>query len=207
MEKENYFKRYMRDRGLSQTAFAAPLGWDRSRISTYVSGRHEPTLPTLHQIKQVYPDFDYFGENSTLPATGDPDMVEEKSVPYYDIEATAGDIGLFRDNLEKPSEHIRIPAFNDCDFAVPVYGHSMKPIISNGDIILCKTINDQSFFNFGEIYLIITNEQRMVKFIKRTKKGQCVLLNSQNEDYDDITLPVEKIIKLYMVKGIIKRNQ
>src|SRR4051812_13710834 len=49
------------------------------------------------------------------------------SVPYYDIDVAASNIEMFDDNKELPTLSISIPGFEDCSFAVPVWGDSMYP--------------------------------------------------------------------------------
>lgn len=194
--KTNNFAEQLRkllyEKGMSQTDFADVMGWNKSKISRYMSGTNYPNDSTIMVIKKKFPSF---GE-------GDPDLV-----PYYNVDITAGGIDLFSDNLETPDDYVRAPGFQDCDFALPVYGHSMKPIITNGDKVICKQIKDFDFFNYGETYVVITDEQRLVKFLRKNTQKGFVTLASHNKDYDDIDMPIGKIRNLYLVKGILKRNQ
>ena len=128
-------------------------------------------------------------------------------IPYYNVEATAGKLNVFNDNNETPDYLISIPAFSDCDFAVNVAGHSMYPKFNNGDIIICKKINNLNIIPFGETFLVVTNEQRLVKYIKPGKSDEYISLESENEKFDPFEILKSDIIQLYLIKGKIERNQ
>ncbi|WP_051590653.1 S24 family peptidase [Flavobacterium daejeonense] len=103
-----------------------------------------------------------------------------------------------------PGDYIHVPVSVDCDIAFPTFGHSMYPEISNGDKVGYKFIKDWSFFNYGMKYLIVTEEQRMVKYLKRSTIEGNVLLTSRNEDYEDIEMPVSSIRSILQVRYICK---
>lgn len=198
---------------LSKKEFADRANLNYSQLSKYLTGVSTPSAKVLSRIHDAFPDFNYFGDPGNDIA-GDPNTpyitpspnTKGHKVPFYDIDVSAGSIAFFSDNLEEPDYYINMPDFSDCDFIVPVYGYSMKPIINNGDKIACKEIQERSFFNYGEVYLVVTDEQRMVKRLRKAKEEGYITLSSHNEDYDDIEIPVNKILKLFIVKGIIKRN-
>lgn len=130
-----------------------------------------------------------------------------KKIPFYDINVSAGDI-VFMDNGmlkgQTPDDYLHIPINVDADIAFPTFGHSMYPEISNGDRVAYKFIKDWSFFNYGMKYLIVTDEQRMVKYLKRSTIVENVLLTSRNEDYEDIEMPVNSIRSILQVRYICK---
>ena len=128
-------------------------------------------------------------------------------IPYYDIDATAGDVSVFETPHEVVDRHFIIPNFNDCDFAINVSGHSMYPKINNGDIIMCKRLNDMEVVPLGEIYLIITDEQRLIKYIRKGETADHYLLVSENPKFDPFEIHRGKIRQLYLVKGRLEKNQ
>jgi len=130
-----------------------------------------------------------------------------KPVPYYNINVSAGSVNFLDNGLiegQKPDDYLFIPSNIDADIALPTFGHSMYPEISNGDRVAYKFIKDWSFFNYGMKYMIVTDEQRMVKYIKRSKTEGHILLTSRNEDYEDIEMPVESIRAILQVRYICK---
>lgn len=137
-------------------------------------------------------------------------------IPYYDVDVSASQVEMFNDKKEIPNLHYNIPGFEDCDFAVPVFGHSMYPTYENGTVIMCKKINDKTLIIFGEAYLIVTKDYRMVKRLQRSELVGYVVACSDNEEernakgqrkYEPVDVPVDKILHLYLIKGVIKRNQ
>lgn len=130
-----------------------------------------------------------------------------KRIPYYDVDFSAGKVAVFNDHSEEPAYYIDINPFNDCDFAVRIFGDSMYPMFQNGDTVICKAVNDISVIIFGEAYLIITDEHRMLKYIRKGTSDDNIMVVSENKElYDPFTLPIKKIRKLFIVKGVIKRK-
>jgi len=139
----------------------------------------------------------------------------EEGTPIYEISASASQMEHINQMPEVPAFTVKIPGYEDCNFGMYVYGHSMYPTIENGSLILCRKVNDKSVIMYGEIYLIRTADYLMVKRIQKNGKSSNVLCTSDNfekrsEDFrrfEPFELPVDKIIDLYLVKGIIKKTQ
>lgn len=138
-----------------------------------------------------------------------------KPVPYFELDVSAGNIEMFSDTPELPALSITIPGFDDCDMALPIYGDSMYPTFASGMIVMCKRIRDKSIIQYGETYLVITSEQRMVKRLQKGDRRESVLAVSDNESvnaeglrkYESFEIPRDKIKHLYIVKGSIRRSQ
>ncbi len=129
-----------------------------------------------------------------------------KGVAYYDFEASGGPVEMFNDSPEVPSQYIIVPGMEDCNIALNVWGDSMYPHFTAGDIAVCRKVNDKSLILFGEIYLVVTAEFRTVKYVQRHSDPQYVILRSSNKQYDDVEVHKNQIINLYMVKGKIQRK-
>lgn len=54
------------------------------------------------------------------------------------------------------------------------------------------------------MYLIITAEQRMVKYLKKHEKEGYVLLESRNKDFEPIDMPISSIRAILQVRYIGK---
>lgn len=145
--------------------------------------------------------------------TADYFQTAEKAIPYYDVDVSAGRITLFDDNKEIPKSYVSFPAFDDCDFAINIWGDSMYPKYRNGDVIICKEIHDwKSFVQYGECYLIVTHSkhgdsQRFVKFVRKSERKEHFKMVSENQKHDAFDVPVTEIRKMYIVKGKLERNQ
>jgi phage repressor protein C with HTH and peptisase S24 domain len=48
-------------------------------------------------------------------------------------------------------------------FLIRVSGSSMQPKYSNGDILACRPITDLTFFQWGKVYVLDTDQGSVVK--------------------------------------------
>lgn len=129
---------------------------------------------------------------------------QNKTLSIYDFDVQSGDISLVEDVSRDPQSTISFLGAEDCDFAVKVHGDSMTGKISNGGVIAVKELFDKDIIPYGHIFLIFTSDLRMVRYIKKSKKGDdYVKLSSNNNQFEDFEIKREKIIRLFMVKKIL----
>jgi len=131
-----------------------------------------------------------------------------KPVPYYDIDATAGNVSIFNeDKTEYIKQYISVPAFADCDMFINISGNSMYPKYCSGELIAIKKIEDREVISFGEAYLIVTKEQRLLKYIHKGKDKDHWVLKSENTTFDEFDINhTKKVLHVYIVKGKITKN-
>jgi hypothetical protein len=144
------------------------------------------------------------GENSeNNDSLAETTKQQSKTLAIYDLDCETGDISLVHD-AKTPSGTISFLGAEDCDFAVKVHGDSMTGKISNGAVVAVKELFDKDIIPFGHIFLIFTSDLRMVRYIKKSKKGDdYVKLSSNNNQFEDFEIKREKIIRLFMVKKIL----
>lgn len=123
--------------------------------------------------------------------------------PIYDIDVTCGnEIRDFRD--EDIIGYINIPSIRKDSKIVFATGDSMFPKITDGDRIVIREIESWDYFNYGQMYLILTPEYRMLKYIRKHPKSKdMIVLKSENSNYDDIELKMSEIVKLFIVENIL----
>ncbi len=133
---------------------------------------------------------------------------KQYGIPYYgDINAFGGNMNVFNgEHPELVTDIINIPSFNDCDCYINVSGESMYPIYSSGDIIALKRIQDKEVIQYGEAYVLITKENRMLKYIRKGKDERHWRLVSENKEHDAFEIDKNKVLTLFLVKGKIKKN-
>lgn len=130
-----------------------------------------------------------------------------KLIPYYDIDAIAGNVKIFNEEKsEYVTQRLSIPAFSDCDMFISISGNSMYPKYCSGEMVALKKITDREVVAFGEAYIIVTKEQRLLKFVKKGKDKDHWLLVSENKDFEPFEIKTSKILHLYIVKGKITKN-
>jgi phage repressor protein C with HTH and peptisase S24 domain len=127
------------------------------------------------------------------------------ATPYYNIDVFATHATSFADEKEHITGYITLPGLPACDCAIPVYGNSMEPLINNGDVILCTELKDKTQIHYGTVYLVITDELRVVKYIKKSKVKNHIELWSLNRHHQPFSIETKKLITLYSVKAIVKK--
>lgn len=137
----------------------------------------------------------------------------EESVPFFDVEltqiqATLPDI--FSEST--PEYYVNYRPFNDCTAYLPMYGDSMYPRFVNGEIIAIKEVANRHVILWGEAYLVVTDERAnsmvTVKLLYPHEDTDRIILRASNPAYGgDTVIHKTSIIRLYIIKGKITRNQ
>ena|SRR5690606_1226504 len=209
-----YLKKAREKFNITQEELAKMIGVSRKTINIYENSNDIP-LSKQKLFDSIFNDMsnkmlqnDSISKNDNLKTAHiGMSSTHFKAIPFYNINVSAGDVVFLDDGMlenREPDDLMFIPKNIDADIAFPTYGHSMYPEISNGDRVAYKIIKDWSFFNYGMKYLIITNEQRMVKYLKRHPKEGYVLLESRNKDFEPIDMPISSIRAILQVRYIGK---
>lgn len=130
-------------------------------------------------------------------------------VPYFDMSLS--DIKDFIVEEEKAEYLVNYLPFNDCTAYLPVYGDSMYPKYAAGEIIAVKEINNLEILQWGEAYVVMTDEDsnslRTIKLIFQHRDNTKLILRSSNPSFKgDTVISKTNIQSLYIIKGKITRN-
>lgn len=137
-----------------------------------------------------------------IPSEGE----ETACIPFYDIDVMAHIAESLDLKEETPAGMLSIPGFKDCIACFPVYGSSMEPKISNGDVIAVSQAVTCDQILWGEIYLVITDAWRVVKTVHPGKTEEYIILRSINPAYaGDTNLKKKDLRALYLVRGVVSR--
>ncbi len=210
--KKEYIKSLIKRKSLKQKEVALKIGvssqdWNnwmfRGVFPHYDKLQKLATLLDVEAadliIESVFNEPNHIYKNGTsLPLT--------ESIPFYDISVQSALSILSDHNSDStPNDYIYIPGLS-ADFIFVYYGKEMEPILSNGDLIALRRITDSSFFNYGNIYLISTKEQVIIRYIKSSEKSDHIILSAHDEKSDDIEIPIKKLKSVYAVVTTIKRQ-
>jgi phage repressor protein C with HTH and peptisase S24 domain len=183
-------------------------------IKTFPSIRREwLILGQLPKTKEESVDkpIDNLAEPNTTP---DKENGRGTVQNIIDIQVSAG-FGL---GLEGDEHHVvdqvSIPGFSGC-IGVMVYGDSMYDKYKPGDIVFVRRIYDKKDIDFGQCYIVITREDRLIKIIYESVNQDYHTLVSYNVEkgpdgrrkYPDREIAKEDIIFLYKVVGNLRRSQ
>lgn len=205
-------KSVIADSGLTSNAFALKVGMNSSNLSRKLNGKVPITSRDYRLICDsigVNKDWletgtgdKYIGE----PLNGKETMQPMLGVPFYDVEFALGYDEMYNDTPNVPTKFISIPGYEKADFWCRASGDSMKPLISNGDIIALKVIPDWTqFLPMNEIYAIMTkNDLRTVKVIRRGSDNEHFTLHAINDEYEDQEINKAAITKVFKVLGALK---
>lgn len=198
--------------GVSPVEFAKAYD-DVKAVKTYniLSGRNGISKKMLEMILAAYPTINKVwlltGQGSMLTDTNE--IIEEVSetIGYYypDVSASAG-LNTEILNSELDRVKVKVPNMEEGLTYINVYGDSMYPRYCSGDVIAIKQIEPR-FVSFGHIYVVVfTDGQVFVKYVKKGRDNDHLLLVSENKFYDEQEYHKEDIRSLFVVKGKISKE-
>ncbi|MCM1336802.1 MAG: XRE family transcriptional regulator [Candidatus Amulumruptor caecigallinarius] len=204
---------------MSQAQFARRIGIDPSNMSKHLTGKLPVTDGLINRIvadmgvsKQWLRDgtdipFPKGRGMRTIDAAeiDDTTISTRPAIPVYDIDVTAGAMPLERLLTEdRIVGSVALPQINPSDVIVRVNGDSMTPVIRDGGYIAIRPISDPSIIFWGQIYVVLLDDYRMVKYLRRCPDDpSMVLLRSANEAYDDIEVRRADIRRLFIVDAVL----
>ena len=203
MHQGEYLKKAIKGTGLTVEEVAKSIG--TSRPNMYLLFKKEKLDDYyIDKIRQMGIDLDNLRPQMGL--IRDPRTLyrneNEVYIPFYEADVTAGDVNNFGDQVKNASYFLTIPHFKDCHIAVRVNGHSMYPKYCNGDIVVCKKINDLTHIPYGEPHIIIMADYSVLKYVHPhpTNKSYFIL-KSANEQYEPMEVKRQDVLGIYIVKG------
>ncbi len=198
--------------------FAEKFGFAYANLARYLNGQLKTTIDS-----ENYRKFADAGINIDWLLTGEGEMFSTSStgalvstevmrqdevanIPYYDIDVMAHIAESLDLKDEVPAGVLSIPGFQDCIACFPVYGSSMEPKISSGDVIAVSQAVSCDQILWGEIYLVITDAWRVVKTVHPGVTEEYIILRSINPAYaGDTNVNKKDLRALYLVRGVVSR--
>ncbi|MGF7073502.1 S24 family peptidase [Mucilaginibacter sp. R-33] len=193
---------------------AEALGFNSpSSITEIIKSRQNIDPEKLRVFKEKYKDY-ITGDKKQNFSESKPISKHSEGIPMYEISATASGVEVYNDiNDSQPVGHMNFPGIEDCDFALPVWGHSMYPYLENGCWVALKIIHDKKILP-GEVYYIEWGDYRMYKRLLAGDSLDEVIAHSDNTTemvgnrlkYAPFIIKVADIKKLCLVKDIHKKH-
>lgn len=208
-------REYIEHKGISYYAFENSIGASRGSISKAVKENKSIGSSVLENILNIYQDI-----NPNWLLTGKGAMIIDQTalrpaiqvldqsvgVPYYDVDFCGGFEIMVNDQTSVPAGYINIPQYNKADSWTNITGHSMEPLISHGDMIALKKVEDwRTYILYGEIYGIMTEEWRTVKRVRKAENPDNIILEPINKNYDSSEIPKSIITGVWQVLGCAKK--
>lgn len=193
---------------------AEVLGFNSpSSITEIIKSRQNIDPEKLRIFKEKY-RYLIDGKNTSINQENTTTNKAEAGIPMYEISATASGVEVYNDiNDSMPVGRMNFPGIEDCDFALPVWGHSMYPYLENGCWVALKVIHDKKILP-GEVYYIEWGEYRMYKRLLAGDNADEVVAHSDNTTemigsrlkYAPFIIKIADIKKLCLVKDIHKKH-
>ena len=216
--------RYLiRQSRMTQAQFAARLSVNPSNLSKHLSGKIPISEGLINKIVVdmgvskawlrdgediPYPRPMHAAEIEIERPTGILTEDVRRGVPVYDIDVTAGHSELSRMfTADRIMGYMDLPSLNPDCIIVRVSGDSMEPVIDNGSFVAIRPVSTSGIIFWGQIYIIVTEDYRMVKYLRRHTDSDYVVLHSANPAYDDIDIPRSAIEGLFLVETILNYNR
>lgn len=199
----------------TQKDFADAIGIELNGLAQYIGEGKKSTLGNkyINKLTELGLNLNWYISGVGPMTVDDMPVINNhnKGVPYYPIDVTASLVRSFNDISEKPEYFIDFRPFNDCTAYFPIYGDSMYPMFKSGQIIAVKNVLNFSIIQWGEAYLVITDEtannMRTVKLVFPHDDTNFIILRASNPNFKgDIVIPRSAVINLFIVKGSIERR-
>lgn len=130
---------------------------------------------------------------------------KNNGIPLIPIDAMAGMLsGDDHTVMEYECEYYVIPVFKGAEFLIQVKGDSMRPQYYSGDIVACKRLPLDTFFQWNRTYVIDSEQGVLIKKVEKGSDDAHITLVSENKEYRPFEIAKEKIYSLALVIGVVR---
>ena len=198
---------FIKEKNLSKTDFYKITGLSNG----FLDKGGSVTTSNLETILKAFPELSAYwlvtGEGpmlrENLPAAH-PATESDAGIPLIPINAMAGAFAGEQIVLELECERYVVPAFKDAEFLITVKGSSMIPKYNSGDIVACKRMPLDTFFQWNKVYVLDTEQGPLIKRVKKGTTEDTLTIFSDNPNYEPFELPRTKIYHIALVVGVIR---
>lgn len=197
---------FLKAENVTKAEFARRMGLSETYVSTM-----RKSLPEERVLKmtELYPNLNrnwlLYGEgdmylSSKKESADDFGDADQYFVPLLPVEAYAGSLQAYSRGVERREcSRMAVPV-KGADFAIPISGDSMEPVIHNGSIVAVCRINERAFIPWGNPLVIDTENGVYVKVVQPSDKGDNYIdAISYNPRYKAFPIPKESIYGLYRI--------
>ena len=206
LDRIRYLIKFSRN---TQASFGKLIGVDAATVSRILSGRMAPSESFINRIvvnMGVSKTWLSDGSDVPFPRSAESGKINP-GAPVYNIDVTAGTTPLSRMFTdERIIGRMSLPGLNPDLPIVRVSGDSMTPRLNPGCYISIRPISLDAPISWGQIYVVVLADFRLVKYVRRHPDPEMVKLVSENPAYDDIDVRRADIEGLYLVENVINHD-
>jgi len=133
-------------------------------------------------------------------------MTQVKGIPLIPVSAMAGFGSGDTQVLEYECERFVIPVFKEAEFLISIKGSSMYPKYSSGDMVACRKLPLDTFFQWHKVYVLDTEQGALIKRIEEGETPDTITIVSDNQEYKPFQLHKSKIYSIAIVLGVIRQE-
>ena len=205
----------MKELRYKQVEFADKIDIDTSNLSKYLNGRLPISTALINRIVvNLGVSKQWLEDGTDLPFAKQiaPTSIDVPAglttaglgTPVYDIDVTAGSMpraAMFTD--DRIVGRVDLPGMPSGSRIIKVSGDSMKPVICDGDYVAIRELTSMQHIFWGQIYVVLLDDYRLIKYVRRNEDPRMVTLRSANKDYDDMDVMRSDIREMMIVQQIL----
>ena len=199
----NELRSYFSERGITQQSIANELHVSKAYINALFTGRTSIGKSTARKLSELYG----ISESWLLTGEGAISKYDGNGIPEYDVDFSCGNAVMYTDSTAIVGT-LSMSEYANATAIVRATGNSMHPLISSGDKVIIKEVeNWAENIIFGQIYGIETDgDIRTIKRVRRSSEEGIIILEPINkEEYDATPIKAAHITRMWLVLGCIKQ--
>ena len=170
--------------------FAARLGVNYNGLTRAMNGDPQYLTGSLvAKATALLSNQDYYGTT----------QIEPDTLPILPIGARAGTIQDWADAIHDYDCERIVSPIRGASLAAQVTGDSMSPEYPSGSQIIVKKIDEAAFVQWGEVYLLDTDNGPILKQVRQTERDDVVECVSLNPAYQPFRVACKYIRGWYRV--------
>ena len=199
----NELRSYFSERGITQQSIANELHVSKAYINALFTGRTSIGKSTARKLSELYG----ISESWLLTGEGAIAKYDGNGIPEYDVDFSCGNAVMYTDSTAIVGT-LSMSEYANATAIVRATGNSMHPLISSGDKVIIKEVDNWAEnIIFGQIYGIETDgDIRTIKRVRRSSEEGIIILEPINkEEYDSTPIKAAHITRMWLVLGCIKQ--
>lgn len=210
MSDKERIKQYLEYKGISKNKFYSQTGLSIGFLDSGSSLGVDKARIIINKFPDISLNWLIMGigdmlrsDTDTQIATAEPTTIG--GIPLIPIEAMAGVLsGNSAQVMERDCEHYNIPMFKGAEFLIRISGDSMQPKYYSGDIVACKRLPLDTFFQWNRVYVVDSEQGVIIKRVRRGSDDRHIVFVSENTAYEPFELPLDKIYSIALVVGVVR---
>lgn len=187
--------------GITQEEMSMYFDLKLRMYANYERGDMIPTGIKLVKFDKIIKDL----ESGILPPTKSKENVQKGNIIHVPLYAYGGFLQGYRNRVYVDSlERFSLPGVTGEHYAFEVDGMSMHDLASPGDTAIARPEEKLEWMIKGKAYVLQTIDGILIKLFEKIKDERAYF-KSVNPEYQEISIPMKSIKRVYFVTRILKK--